>query len=555
MRSLTLFVLLIAVATACSQGGASTPRKSPTAGEPAHTPEPNTTGASAIEVSHASFRSACSLPQKELIRVWTGYSPERSGDIQYIPQKPNYVGNWQSHSGPWAYLQQIPMFFYGPGHVPAAGQVARPVTMADLAPTLAQFLGFDFHALDGEPMTEAVLPGSDPPKLILTVVWDGGGIDVLDTYPASWPRVERLLPKGVWFQNATVGSSPSVTPAIHTTLGTGAFPRNHGVMDLRFRLDGTLVSTRALVSEYLQVPTLADLYDLEQENEPVVGMVSAGGTQGMLGHGTLWEGGDRDIAVLNRRGQFDPGRAVSSIFAFPGYAAEVPGLDEAIRRLDISDGAADGLWLGDVLPDASGDLSDTPAFAEYQTAVIEEVIRQEDFGADEVPDLLFTNYKQIDKVGHRWGFPTPQMEAVVDSSDRAFMDLIDILDREVGEGEWVIALTADHGATPLPETTGAYPISNFELADDIDAQFDGDGDDTRVVRDVRPTQGWLNLDELRQNGHTVDEVARFLMNYTVEQNTEEGKAFGADPDEAVFSAAFPGPALEQLPCLPETLTG
>jgi Type I phosphodiesterase / nucleotide pyrophosphatase len=547
----TLLLVVTVLAAACSQGGAATPQGSPTGSEPTQIDAPNQTPPTA-EVSPASIRSACSLPQKELARVWAGYSPERSGDIQYIPKEPNYVGNWQSHSGPWAYLQQIPMFFYGPGHVPEIGRVSRPVTMADLAPTLAQFLGFGFDTPDGEAMNEAVIPDSDPPKLILTVVWDGGGIDVLDTYPASWTGVERLIAKGVWFENATVGSSPSVTPAIHTTLGTGVFPRRHGIMDLFFRTDGTLISTRAKVQNYLAVPSLADLYDAAMGNDPVVGLVAPGGTQGMIGHGASWEGGDQDLAIFSQQGHWEAGGGDS--FRYPGYAVDEGALEEARRRLDLADGQADGLWLGEVLPDTSGNLGDTPAFAEYQTGMLAEIIGREGFGSDEVPDLLFTNYKQIDQVGHRWGFPTPQMEAVVESSDRAFLDLIDILDREVGKGEWVMALTADHGSTPLPETTGGIPINNFELQDDLNETFAGGADDP-IVEDVRPTQGWLRVKELTERGYTLDDVARFLMNYTVEQNTEEGQAFAADPDERVFSAAFPGPALEQLPCLPETLTG
>ena len=127
-------------------------------------------------------------------------------------------------------------------------------------------------------------------------------------------------------------------------------------MDLRFRIGGELVSTRAQVTKRLDVPSLADLYDVESGNCPVVGMVSAGGTQGMIGHGALWEGGDRDIAVLNEGGHFGAGRAMSEVFTFPRYVSEIPGLAVAVRRLDISDGAADGAWLGEVLPDTSGDL-------------------------------------------------------------------------------------------------------------------------------------------------------------------------------------------------------
>ena len=104
---------------------------------------------------------ACNLPAKWLLRILRGYYPGRAGEIQILPKQPNYFGAW-THSGPWEYLQQVPMFLYGPGHVPAVGEVGRPVTMADLAPTLALYLGQDFDTPDGDPLREAVDPGAEP---------------------------------------------------------------------------------------------------------------------------------------------------------------------------------------------------------------------------------------------------------------------------------------------------------------------------------------------------------------------------------------------------------
>ena len=82
--------------------------------------------------------------------------------------------------GPWDYIQTVPMLWYGPGIVAAQGEVDRPVTVAGIAPTAAQILKFDgFRAPDGQPMTEALLPDAerDVPKLLVTMVWDAGGIE------------------------------------------------------------------------------------------------------------------------------------------------------------------------------------------------------------------------------------------------------------------------------------------------------------------------------------------------------------------------------------------
>jgi hypothetical protein len=516
---------------------------------PTETPPP-------VEVSRFAIRAACALPRKELARVWAGFNPERSGEIQYIPEAPNFIGNWQSHSGPWPYLQDIPMFLYGPAHVPAVGEVARPVTMADLAPTLAEHLGFDGLDADGGPMTEAIEPGADPPRLILTVVWDGGGDNVLEEYPDAWPGVRSLIHDGAWFENATVGSSPSVTPAIHTTLGTGVYPRRHGLMDLLFEAEGQLVSAKE-VPAYILVPTLADEYDLAMGNDPLIASLSEQKMLGMIGHGSYLDGADKDFLIPPKGSTWALEGANAPYFTLPDYANDVPGLEESVRAIDLEDGRLDDTWMGEAILANPPDITFTPAFAEHQTRVLEEIIRREGFGEDDVPDLFFVNYKQIDKTGHRWGFPSPQMEANVRASDEAFMDLVDMLDRLVGEGQWVMALTADHGVTPLAETTGAFIIDNVQLEEDLIAEFDPDGDDRSVIRKVRVTQAWLDTAELEENGHTLDDVSRFLMDYTKGDNAADPSL--VSPDQAgdrVFASAFPGRTLESpdLRCLPESLT-
>ena len=124
----------------CGLHGLPPPGTTPTTGAGT-----TVTGTTPAEVARGPFaRMACNLPAKWLLRILRGYYPGRAGEIQILPKQPNYFGAW-THSGPWEYLQQVPMFLYGPGHVPAVGEVGRPVTMADLAPTLALYLGQDFR--------------------------------------------------------------------------------------------------------------------------------------------------------------------------------------------------------------------------------------------------------------------------------------------------------------------------------------------------------------------------------------------------------------------------
>ncbi|MGH2730533.1 MAG: alkaline phosphatase family protein, partial [Actinomycetota bacterium] len=225
---------------------------------------------------------ACGLPSQWLVRTQQGHFEPRSGQIAIIPRRPAYMasgaGGW-SHSGPFDYLQHVPIVFYGPGIIPSLGAIDRPITTADIAPTLARLVRGSFQA-DGVPLDEVATVEKtlerDPPKLILTVVWDGGGYNVLDQWPEVWPNLARISAGGVSYTNATVGSSPSVTPAIHTTLGTGDFPVTHGITAINVRNEeGEVVDAflKGRSGRFLRVPTFAELWDEQNDNRALVGMV------------------------------------------------------------------------------------------------------------------------------------------------------------------------------------------------------------------------------------------------------------------------------------------
>jgi hypothetical protein len=463
-------------------------------------------------------REACSLPLAWLRRIDNGYRPDRSGDLMIVPANNNYFDN-HSHAGPWPYLQKVPMFLYGPGHVEAAGPLEQPVTMADLAPTMAEHLDFSFDAPHGGSMGQ-VVPGAEVPPLILVVIWDGGGRNVLARFPKAWPNLKTLMPQGAWFDRATVGSSPSTTAAIHSTLGTGAFPRKHGVVDRAFRVGKAIKTLRDSLG-FLDARTIGDRFDLASDNSSVVGMVGNTLAAGMLGHGNALNGGDRDIMMVHgSTGRWGVPKELRPHFRFPGWVSEVPA------------------------PEPSPHLADTPRFARYQTRIVRELIRREGFGAGGPADLLFVNYKQIDHAGHQSGLNSSRMRDALRSSDEAFGRLVEILDAEVGTGQWVMGLTADHGSTPDARATGGFSISRKELQADIERRFDRDRDARSVVDKMAATQIYLDVPELRDNGVGVRAVARFIKAYRERQNDPSGDR------QRAFRSAFPSSVLRPtLRCL------
>lgn len=506
---------------------------------------------------------ACSLPREWLVRTIRGYAPGRSGEIQIVPEEPNVMGPGLPHAGPWDGVQRVPLLLYGPPFVRASGSVDRPVTVADIAPTQAALLGFPLPGVDGRPLKEALAPGdrSVPPRLIVTMVWDAAGTNVLEEWPDSWPYLRSLIPQGTWYSNATVGSSPSQTAQVHATIGTGVFPARHGLVGHRMRVGGRILAPWSDSPGYIRTPTLADLYDRAMGNEPVVGAVATLSIQlGMLGHGAFLEGGDRDLAVIRQREDAETLGAeadswtisdeLAPFYRLPGYVNGVAGLEDDAAALDREDGALDGRWRDNGIAQLLEGF-DTPARIPYQTRVVEEVILREGFGADAVPDLLFVNYKVVDYVSHSWSMNSLEMADTLAWHDRSLRDFVAFLDDRVGEGAWVLVLTADHGATPQHRLTGGVAISPGRVEAALQEAFDRDGDEVAAIEYVTHTQIYVNEEELAEQGVTLEEVARAAMGLTKGQ-TVPGALDEDERGDLVFRAAYPSSVLGDLPCLEET---
>jgi arylsulfatase A-like enzyme len=497
------------------------------------------------EPAATPLESACALPLEFLRRIQRGYYPGRSPDVMVVPREPNFFGGFEStsHSGPWDYLQDVPVVLYGPGFIRRTGPVTleREVTVADIAPTLAELLRTSPPPeAVGRPLTEVLVPRPErpvPPRLIVTIVWDGGGWNVLNAWPDSWPELRRLIARGASVR-ATVGSSPSVTPAVHTTLGTGAYPNRHGIIGIEMRVEDGSVGVGAFrhrSPEFLKAPTLADVYDRATRNTAQVGMFAYKSWHlGMVGHGAEFPGGDADIAIVSNQNENPVTNP--AYYTVPGYVAGVPGLASSLRIVDLDDGELDDTWMEHQVLDDPTERRDTPAWVLYQTRIIKEIIRREGFGTDEVGDLFYTNYKQIDEVGHNWNLVNEEMREIVEYSDAAVGKLVKFLNGTVGRNRWVMVVTADHGQGPDPRSVGAWPINMGELVADIGRRFDVAP--AELVANTSPVGFWLDPG----GGATAEEVARFLLDYRLEDNVENRNTvedqYRRRLQEPIFEAAF-----------------
>lgn len=505
-----------------------------------------------------ALRACAGAPPEVIRRVQKGFAARRSGDVLAVERLPNQFGT--RHSTPWPYTQDVPLLLYGPGYVKKGFSSSRPVTVADIAPTYAELLDFDgLGRRAGTPLADALLPKEQRnglPRLIMTVVWDGGGDNMLEQWPDAWPTLEMLISKSAFYDNATVGSSPSITPAVHATIGTGDFPAEHGLPDIRMRIEKKMIDAwEGHSPRYLKTQTLADLWDRANDNEPQVGLLARDYWHlGMLGHGSLVRGGDKDVAVLDALGSL---RFTSNedFYTLPDYATTFDGLAEAVEEVDRRDGEMDGKWLGNSIDASDPKVRETPAWPIFQTQKLKDILTTEGFGTDDVADLFFTNYKGTDLAGHTYNVVEPEVRDDLEQQDHELGELIGFLDERIGPNRYVLALTADHGVTPYPEVTGGWSIETTDMTADIDAAFDTDGDDTSLVLSNRGYQIFLDPAEMEDNDVTAEEIAAFVRDYRLSDNvTTTNKVsarFEDRTDERLFLTAMSAAELRSPACNPD----
>ncbi|HEV3473475.1 MAG TPA: alkaline phosphatase family protein, partial [Actinomycetota bacterium] len=429
----------------------------------------------------------------------------------------------------------------------------RPVTVADIAPTFAELLGYDLPAdRPGRVITEALVSESErpePPALVVLVVWDGGGTNVLDRWPDAWPFLRILGTAGAAIQDATVGSSPSVTPSTHATMGTGAFPNQHGIADIPLRNGERVPDSYPDKSpKFLELETLADLFDRDHDNVPKVGMIAERGWHlGMMGHGSFLPRADKDFAIMTQGGD---GELTTNpdYYRLPNYMRDIPGLETDEATVDAADGEIDGAWMDHPLPEVHRAGAANPVWTLYQTRLIRQLVDRAGFGRDAVPDLLFTNVKEIDLVGHVYNLINPEMRSQLLHADNALRQLVQHLDATVGANRYVLALTADHGHGPDPRFFDAWPVNMDQVRLDIATRFRVRI--TELFQAQRPTGLWLRPSALRAHDISIEDIANFLVDYRLEENTKRNQViptqYAGRIKERLFAAAFPSARLDEV---------
>jgi len=143
-------------------------------------------------------------------------------------------------------------------------------------------------------------------------------------------------------------------------------------------------------------------------------------------------------------------------------------------------------------------------------------VKGEALGKDNVTDVLTLSYSSTDYVGHNFGVNSKEIEDTYIRLDKDLERFFKFLDIQVGEGEYTVFLTADHGAVEVPSYLQSVKIPagylDFKSRKEQFTAFLEEKYGTKdVVENVSNNQIFLNKAKLKALNLNLHEVEQDLV--------------------------------------------
>ncbi|MEX2336442.1 MAG: alkaline phosphatase PafA [Fulvivirga sp.] len=192
------------------------------------------------------------------------------------------------------------------------------------------------------------------------------------------------------------------------------------------------------------------------------------------------------------------------------YEGKVAGGHEAVFPYDLSEHKK-----------KFGRISSTPFGNDLVKDMALATLEAEQLGKGDETDFLSVSFSSTDYVGHHFGPNSVELEDTYLRLDKNIATIIDAMDDQVGKGNYVIFLTADHAVADVPQylMDNNVPAGYFQinLPKDVTQALNERYGESEWVENVSNFQIFLNHDVVAEKKlllHDVQEfVAEFIMKY------------------------------------------
>lgn len=423
---------------------------------------------------------------------------------------------------------------------------------------------------------------NDRPKLVVGIVVDQMRWDYLYKYYDRYgdDGFKRLLNQGFTAENTLIPYVPTYTAIGHSSIYTGSVPAIHGIAGNDFYIretqkrmyctqddDVTGVGLDAekkagkMSPKNLLTTTITDELKLATDFKSKVIGVSLKDRGAILPAGHF-----ADAAYWNVDGNW-----VSSSF----YMKVLPKFVQDFNKADYTGKYLNGKWetlypidtymnhVGDdnpyeekfknqktvtfpidlkkALKEEGRELIKSTPFGNSVTLQFaKEIINREKMGANPagVPDFLAVSLSSTDYIGHQFAINSLKIEDTYLRLDKDLGEFFDFLDQNIGQGNYLIFLTADHGAAHNPQfiednkgNSGFW--QRKEVLKNLNSVLETEFGHQKLVYTISNNQAFLDYQQIESLKLDDEAIKKSAIQFLKKQ---EGVLFAADMEKLSTSS-------------------
>ncbi len=400
------------------------------------------------------------------------------------------------------------------------------------------------------------------PKLVVGIVVDQMRWDYLyryyDRYAANG-GFKRMLNQGFSCENTLIPYAPTVTAPGHTSIYTGTVPAIHGIA-------GNL---------WWDNEQQREVYCTEDKTVQTVGSTTAAGLQSPrnmlvtticdeLRMATNFQSKVIGIAIKDRGGILPAGHSANAAYWFDAatgnwitstyYMTDLPQWAKDLNAKKLVDKYFEKGWstlypANTYLQSTADDkpyenkalgagfpydlkkfigknynvISTTPYGNTFTIDMAKAALEGEKLGADAITDFLAVSFSSPDYIGHGFGPNSIEQEDDFLRLDQDLGDFLTYLDTKIGQGQYTVFLSADHGVANVPEfmLENKLPGGRFTEATVVEQMNQklkdkfGQGD---IVLLISNYQILLNNKQISDSKLNREEIIKWVISYLSKQN-------------------------------------
>lgn len=397
------------------------------------------------------------------------------------------------------------------------------------------------------------------PKLVVGIVVDQMRYDYLTRFESKYGEggFKRMMNEGFNCKNNHFNYVPTYTGPGHASVYTGTTPKYHGIIS----------------NNWYDKETKETVYCAQDDSVESVGTTSKAGkmspnrmlTTSFADENRLFtqmRGKSIGIAIKDRGAILPAGHAANAAYWFHGmdegvwitstfYRNDLPQWVKDFNSSDIAESyfkVWDTYMPIETYIESGNDLNnyergfkgkETATFP-YDLAALKSenngfdilkataygnsitldfalaAIKGEALGQDNETDVLTVSFSSTDYVGHNFGVNSKEIEDTYIRLDKDLERLFNYLDANVGENEYTVFLTADHGAVDVPAYLESVKIpAGYLDYNDRKERFtnflESSYGTKDIVENVSNNQIFFNKLKLKELGLNIHDVEQALV--------------------------------------------